>query len=420
MTDIAPQAIEPPQVSAGEIKDEIKETTSRRKLVFRIVLVAFAVFFLTPYLLTTLYIFVDPPFSALMLRQVLTGGSVSYEWRDLDQISPNLIAQVVTSEDGRFCKHHGVDWKALDKAADAVVDGKPKGGGSTITMQTAKNLFLWNKPAILRKPFEIPLATLHGFRARQEPRDGDLPQHRGMGAGRVRRGGGGPASFRQIRRRPHAAEAAQLAAALPNPKRRNAGNPGPRTAALANRLRLRACGSAEPRSACSSPRAGKTQASKIRCLSPSRKGEALSGIATNRSAHPGLTGPGSRFILSGNGRSVGEAGASSSNWLEHFPLAVAERRVGGAAAHPDFFISRTGADKGAAELIASIIREAGLTPFYQDEDFGHADFMRMMEQGFEGQRSSSRCFRTNISSRSIAGRNTTPSWPTTPAISSSA
>jgi hypothetical protein len=57
--------------------------------------------------------------------------------------------------------------------------------------------------------------------------------------------------------------------------------------------------------------------------------------------------------------------------------------VSGAAAHPDFFISRTGADKSAAPLIADIIREAGLTPFYQDDDFGHADFMRMMEKGFE-------------------------------------
>jgi len=57
--------------------------------------------------------------------------------------------------------------------------------------------------------------------------------------------------------------------------------------------------------------------------------------------------------------------------------------VGVAAAHPDFFISRTGADKGAAGLIADIIREAGLTPFYQDEHFGHADFMRRMEQGYE-------------------------------------
>ena len=57
--------------------------------------------------------------------------------------------------------------------------------------------------------------------------------------------------------------------------------------------------------------------------------------------------------------------------------------MSGAAAHPDFFISRTGADKAVAEQIADIIREAGLTPFCQDEDFENADFMRMMEVGFE-------------------------------------
>ncbi len=56
------------------------------------------------------------------------------------------------------------------------------------------------------------------------------------------------------------------------------------------------------------------------------------------------------------------------------------------AAKADFFISRASADKGAAELIAEIIREAGLTPFYQDEHFGHADFMRMMEHGYASAR----------------------------------
>ena len=57
--------------------------------------------------------------------------------------------------------------------------------------------------------------------------------------------------------------------------------------------------------------------------------------------------------------------------------------MGETTAHPDFFISRTGADNSAAGLIAAIIREAGLTPFYQDGDFENADFMRMMEMGFE-------------------------------------
>jgi monofunctional biosynthetic peptidoglycan transglycosylase len=236
MTDIAPQILEP----SGIPSSEQKEQSPLGRRIFRVALIAFLVFSFAPYLLTLLTIFIDPPFSALMLRQALSGGSITYEWRDLDQISPNLIAQVIAAEDGRFCKHHGVDWTALDKAADAVVDGKPKGGGSTITMQTAKNLFLWNRPAMLRKPFEIPLATFMDFTLGKSRvieiylnivewapgvygAEAAAQHHFGKSADDLT-----------------PQEAAQLAAALPNPKRRNAGNPGPRTMALANRLRMKA------------------------------------------------------------------------------------------------------------------------------------------------------------------------------------
>ena len=236
MTDIAPQVLEPAGISPGEEK----ERSSPRRRYFRAALIAFAVLFLAPYLLTILTLFIDPPFSAMMARQALTGGPVAYEWRDLDQISPNLIAQVIAAEDGRFCTHHGVDWTALDRAAGAVVDGKPKGGGSTITMQTAKNLFLWNRPAVLRKPFEIPLAafmdvTLGKSRVLEVylnivewapgvyGAEAAAQHHFGKSADDL-----------------SPQEAAQLAAALPNPKRRDAGNPGPRTMAFARRLRLKA------------------------------------------------------------------------------------------------------------------------------------------------------------------------------------
>ena len=236
MTDIAPQALEPAGISSGEQKEQ----NSPRRRIFRAGLIAFAGLFFAPYLLTLLSIFIDPPFSALMVRQALAGGPVTYEWRDLDQISPNLIAQIIAAEDGRFCKHYGVDWRALDRAADAVVDGKPKGGGSTITMQTAKNLFLWNRPAVLRKPFEIPLATFMDFALGKSRvieiylnivewapgiygAEAAAQHHFGKSAGDLT-----------------PQEAALLAAALPNPKRRNAGNPGPRTMAFAHRLRMRA------------------------------------------------------------------------------------------------------------------------------------------------------------------------------------
>ena len=201
---------------------------------------AVIVLFFLPYYLTCLYILADPPISAFMLRQALAGRSVEYEWRDLDKISPKLVRQVIASEDGRYCKHRGVDWRALDTAADAFAEGHAKGGGSTISMQAAKNLFLWNRPAFLRKPFELPLAMYMDFVLGKERlmeiylnivewapgvygAEAAAQHHFGKSAAELDR-----------------QEAAQLAAALPNPKRRNAGRPGPRVFALAERLRARA------------------------------------------------------------------------------------------------------------------------------------------------------------------------------------
>ncbi len=201
---------------------------------------ALTVLFFAPYYLTCLYILFDPPLSSLMLRHALSGRGIDYEWRDLGRISPNLVTQVIAAEDGRFCRHWGVDWSSLDKAADAFAEGRPKGGGSTIPMQTAKNLFLWNRPAFLRKPFELPLATYMDFvlgkRRLMEIYLNIVewaPGVYGAEAAARHHFGKSAASLTQQ-------EAAQLAAALPNPKRRNAGRPGPRVLALSERLRARA------------------------------------------------------------------------------------------------------------------------------------------------------------------------------------
>ncbi|MFZ1106730.1 MAG: monofunctional biosynthetic peptidoglycan transglycosylase [Rhodomicrobium sp.] len=237
MTELAPQVYEPPHVSPREDR---RERPPRRWRILRLALLACAALLLAPYVLATLYIFVNPPFSALMLRQAAAGRGISFEWRDLDRISPNLIAQVIVSEDGRFCRHRGVDWKALDKAAEAAAEGKPRGGGSTIDMQTAKNLFLWNSPAILRKPFEVPLAyyldLVLGKQRVMEIYLNIVEWAPGVfGAEAAAEHHFGKTADELTRE-----DAALLAAALPNPKRRNAGDPGPRTEALANRLRARA------------------------------------------------------------------------------------------------------------------------------------------------------------------------------------
>ncbi|MGO9807176.1 MAG: monofunctional biosynthetic peptidoglycan transglycosylase [Rhodomicrobium sp.] len=202
--------------------------------------IAFTVFFFAPYYLICLYIFVDPPVSAFMLRHALSGHRIDYEWRDLGRISPNLVKQVIAAEDGRYCKHWGVDWSSLDRAADAFAEGRPKGGGSTIPMQTAKNLFLWNKPAFLRKPFELPLAYYMDFvlgkRRLMEIYLNIVEWAPGIYGAEA----AAQHHFHKSASQLTPQEAAQLAAALPNPRRRNAGRPGPQVFALAERLRARA------------------------------------------------------------------------------------------------------------------------------------------------------------------------------------
>ncbi len=216
------------------------EAKTGRTRMLRPAAIGLTLFLLAPYYATCLYMFIDPPASALMLRQELLGRSIEQEWRDLDRISPVLITQVIAAEDGRFCRHWGVDFRALDAAASALADGRPRGGGSTISMQTAKNLFFWNRPAFLRKPFELPLAfymnIVLGKRRLIEIYLNVVEWAPGVyGAEAAAQHHFGKSAAELTPQ-----EAAQLAAALPNPRRRNAGQPGPRVFALAKKLRARA------------------------------------------------------------------------------------------------------------------------------------------------------------------------------------
>ncbi len=236
MTDLVSPIAEAPSTQAGA-RSKIPVPGRR---ILRWAAIALAIIVLAPYYLTCVYIVADPPFSSLMIRKAIYGNGIDYEWRDLNQISPHLVTQVIASEDGRFCSHRGVDWSALDAAADAFAEGHARGGGSTISMQTAKNLFLWEKPAFLRKPLEIPLAYYMDFvlgkRRLMEIYLNIVEWAPGVyGAEAAARH-----HFHRSAASLTAQEAAQLAAALPNPRRRNAGRPGPRVFALANKLRARA------------------------------------------------------------------------------------------------------------------------------------------------------------------------------------
>ncbi len=97
-----------------------------------------------------------PAISTPMVARWLTGERVEGVWRPIETIDRDLIVAVIASEDGGFCRHHGVDWDELMDVIDDE-DG-PKRGGATITMQVAKNLFLWPGRSYVRKAIEIPLA----------------------------------------------------------------------------------------------------------------------------------------------------------------------------------------------------------------------------------------------------------------------
>lgn len=116
-----------------------------------LVLIAF------PVILTPLYLVVDPV-SVPMLQRYVTGRPVVRQWRDIDRISDRLKASVIMSEDGQFCRHWGVDIAALRDEVTDLFAGRPVRGASTITMQVARNLFLWNGESYIRKGLEIPLA----------------------------------------------------------------------------------------------------------------------------------------------------------------------------------------------------------------------------------------------------------------------
>src|SRR5215813_13537184 len=107
---------------------------------------------LLPYLLVPVYLVVDPV-STLMLGRWVTGARVERVWVPLREMAPALPLTVIAAEDGQFCRHHGIDARGLRETIEEVDDLSELSelrGGSTITQQTAKNLFLWPARSLVR------------------------------------------------------------------------------------------------------------------------------------------------------------------------------------------------------------------------------------------------------------------------------
>jgi monofunctional biosynthetic peptidoglycan transglycosylase len=159
----------------------------------------------------------------------------------LSKIVPALPRTVIASEDGQFCRHRGIDWAELRVAIEEADDLSEARGGSTITQQVAKNLFLWPGRSYVRKALEFPLAVWIEL---------VLPKRRIMEIylnivewgpnGEFGVEAGARRAFNKSARQLSAGEAALLAAVLPNPKRRNARQPGPAVRRIAGIVQGRA------------------------------------------------------------------------------------------------------------------------------------------------------------------------------------
>jgi len=195
---------------------------------------------LLPFGLTLLYGIVAPV-STLMLWRFATFQRVERVWVPLARISPALVVTVIVAEDARYCRHHGLDVESLVEVMEEADDLRGARGASSITQQTAKNLFLWQSRSFVRKALELPLALWLDFvlgkrrvleiylNIAEWGPNGEF----GIEAG-ARRAFGKPAHDLDAR------EAALLAAMLPNPHRRDARRPGPGLRRLAGIYQARA------------------------------------------------------------------------------------------------------------------------------------------------------------------------------------
>jgi monofunctional biosynthetic peptidoglycan transglycosylase len=211
----------------------------------RAVIFAVLVLLAAPYVITPFYAF-GQPVSTVMLWRDLTGARVQRNYVPLDRVSPALALSVIIAEDGRFCTHNGVDFAQIRDALADADDLDDMRGGSTITQQVAKNLFLWPGRSFVRKALEFPLALwidlvlskrrileLYLNIAEWGP-NGEF----GIEAG-SRRAFGKPAH--DLSRY----QAALMAAVLPNPHDRDARRPGPGLRRLAGLYESRSARSPE-------------------------------------------------------------------------------------------------------------------------------------------------------------------------------
>ena len=180
-------------------------------------------FIIVSLALVVVFKFVPVPVAATML---MDSNGITKDWEPLSNIDRNLVRAVIAGEDGKFCTHNGFDTEAIEKAIERNAEGGRIRGGSTISQQTAKNVFLWQGGGYFRKGLEawftVLIEKIWGKRRIMEV----YLNVAETGIGTYGAEAGAQRYFNKPAASLNRSEAARMAAALPLPKKRSVSNPG--------------------------------------------------------------------------------------------------------------------------------------------------------------------------------------------------
>jgi monofunctional glycosyltransferase len=187
-------------------------------------------FFILSIISVIIFRFVPVPLTPLMITRCIDqkmAGEVmilSHDWEPIENISPNLQKAVIASEDGTFLSHYGFDFGAMQKAFKGNLKGKRIKGGSTISQQTVKNVFLWQGRSYIRKIFEAYFTVLiEIFWSKERIMEVYLNSIE-MGEGVYGAQAASQHWFKKDAKDLSKLEAASIAAILPNPRKFKATN----------------------------------------------------------------------------------------------------------------------------------------------------------------------------------------------------
>jgi monofunctional biosynthetic peptidoglycan transglycosylase len=177
------------------------------------------VFFLLHFLYILVLKWVDPPITLTQLGSVFSGDGLKRDYVSMEEISPNARLAFIAAEDQAFPDHKGFDWKSISKAMDHNKKTPTRvRGGSTISQQVAKNVFLWQRRSWIRKALETYFTFMIELIWGKERILEVYLNVAEMGRGIYGIEAASQAYFKKPAKKLWKKEAAMIAATLPNPK----------------------------------------------------------------------------------------------------------------------------------------------------------------------------------------------------------